>query len=122
MSAHRVAGIDPITAGKMDTFWASLSHEHRAALHIAFNLSNHRPGYESNKHPEVLLRNAGSGHDSVGNVEGAFLRFLEQHLESEVREVSAESVLAAILEYGTLSGDEQQKLIDDATVAFGAES
>jgi len=106
MSAHRVLGIDPETASKLDTFWESLSLEHRAALHTAFNLSNHN--CSELKRADMILRNAESGRHSISSIRGEFLHFMIASMETGE---NAESMMNAILQWGQLTPEEQQSYL-----------
>jgi hypothetical protein len=97
-----MVGINPEVADKLDIFWASLSLEHRAALHTAFNLSmrdrrgNRRGG---RKEASELLINAESGHTSVVCVLSNFFTFLEKHVSTCTTGLA---MMEAILEWGEL--------------------
>ena len=107
MSANTVAGVDGKTAFSLDTFWNSLSREHRAALHTAFNMVDKRTDYISFRNAEEILRNSGSGRNSISSVRGDFFRFMHTRIEECTDGVS---MMKAILKWGTLSAEEQRNL------------
>ncbi|MDP3244104.1 MAG: hypothetical protein Q8M83_00355 [bacterium] len=103
MSAHSVVGIPYDIAEKLDAFWKELSLEHRAALHIAYNLSTKQPTIINDAN--TCMWNAESGRSSVSNVRCDFLRFLENRVETCPTMLS---MMTAILEWGQLDWEGQK--------------
>jgi len=93
MSAHSMIGIKHDVADKMDAFWARLSPEHRAALHVAYNLK--KCSWPKSKEAFWILTNAESGRNSICNVTNTFFNFMAAHVETCS---DAESMMKAILD------------------------
>jgi hypothetical protein len=101
MSATRVHGIPFNTAKMMDEFWEKLTREDRATLHTVFLLVDKVSPRES---PLLMLMCGRSGVRTISSVRGDFMYFIQGHVA--VCD-TAEKMLAAILDWGKLTKEEQ---------------